>query len=607
MSSLTLLVEEKKPSAFTIKLIESIGILLGFPFVKSKSWYRVPIPSNYFETIQYMSSNYELVKETLSNVKTQDIPFDVSDALFIKFKEIKLLPTIEIEEERIKNETVYDLYNLLLEIINKLNQDDSRYSCKEDNIICFVDGTKNSYIALDTACHSLRHGMLHIFVHPSPGVNPASISPSNYTLLLNDIFTRCTQHFKLSPKQFIIHDGLLLVEKEGEEKEREGEGEEDEEFTVLPSPYQDDINAIIAASISGASTSSLDIYSPLKDPRESLPSYKIKEGDEFSLIIRKLKFLIRTHQISSIFLSIDNSLWFNTSQASHSIHSWALHSQLNLDLILSQSLSFTRPFSLPDVDRSYCLLVDLEDFDMYEEEKEEEEDSKDELFSLLNEKENINNNNDENTIDNSEEFSEFITDDEAKLTILNNENYIPFNKLSLKYNNEKNIKNFNLKLKKLILKCLKYLNYGDNLVILALLPSNIPQGDFNGKFSRYNYGQNSEWNYSDRELLLNNFLLPNKLNWNDNIINFYTKRINNILKRSKILTDLSISNIKIQLYNNTNNDTNPYFGNSRVSKAELINNYMKETNSIGIMLPYEKLDLIEEYVKGYNDAIFILK
>lgn len=189
----------KKPHIAFIKLIEAIGIIFGTPKI-SRSKYKAPSPSNYDNTIELLDKEFSSCLLRLSCTESTDISSETASELFSKTLE----PGFDYETAvNIAGLASRDLFNAVILIIDKLNSETHRIPIRKKNLLVIVDGSRPSYVALDTAAHIHRHGtcvVAALLVSGSGNVKGALIQ----THLPTDLQRRCREQYKIEDHKFHI-------------------------------------------------------------------------------------------------------------------------------------------------------------------------------------------------------------------------------------------------------------------------------------------------------------------------------------------------------------------------------------------------------------------
>jgi hypothetical protein len=202
----------KRPSIALIKLVEATGILLGIPSSpSSKSKYKAPTPTNYDDTVEYLSTKFYPAINFLICHKEADISNDTASDLYSKILE----PGFNYEDAvRDGGLTARDLFNLVNLILIKLQNDEYRIPVRKINVMTLVDGSRASYAALDIASHIFSHGVCNIFAVTMGDTSSQAMQEHLY----KDISRRCTLQYKLAEHSFHVEpmvvsdaDGLVAT------------------------------------------------------------------------------------------------------------------------------------------------------------------------------------------------------------------------------------------------------------------------------------------------------------------------------------------------------------------------------------------------------------
>jgi hypothetical protein len=265
----------KNPSSSLIKLIESVGILLGVPLSKKKSAHKAPIPSNYDQTVQLLVADFYGAIRKLSLIQSTDLLNDVAADFYNK------------------------MFNCVQLVLLQLQSDPHRVPVYTHNLIVLVNGTRESYVALDTAAHFCRHGVLHI-VTSSPHNDGRDDKIMKH--LQHDLQRRCKSHFKLLDHCFAIHDAHVVRESVG----------------------TDDITA---------------------------------EQHKDQLIIRIIQQLMKENSCESVVLGLSHPEEFDAMHTTGSLIHWATW-MFPGDAIFVKGLSFLRQFSDVSSPRTFVVYID---------------------------------------------------------------------------------------------------------------------------------------------------------------------------------------------------------------------------------------------------------
>lgn len=189
-----------KPNAALVKLIEAIGILLRVPQSFAKSVYKAPTPSNYDGTMELLLKNFSYCIEKLGSLKSDGVPNNVASELYAKTLE----PGFDYESAvAVGGLEARDLFNCIIGILDVLHEDKFRIPIKKTNIMVLADGSRPTYVALDTATHLNHHGTMIVgalLVAGSKKMNGAVIQAH----LPVDLERRCRDQYKINPLSFQI-------------------------------------------------------------------------------------------------------------------------------------------------------------------------------------------------------------------------------------------------------------------------------------------------------------------------------------------------------------------------------------------------------------------
>jgi hypothetical protein len=189
-----------KPNVALVKLIEAVGILLQVPQTFAKSIYKAPTPSNYDGTMELLLKNFGGCVEKLGSLKSDGVPNHVASALFAKTLE----PGFDYESAvNVGGLEARDLFNCIVNILDVLHEDEFRIPIKKTNIMVLADGSRPTYVALDTATHLNHHGTIIVgalLVAGSKKMNGAVIQAH----LPVDLERRCRDQYKISPLSYQI-------------------------------------------------------------------------------------------------------------------------------------------------------------------------------------------------------------------------------------------------------------------------------------------------------------------------------------------------------------------------------------------------------------------
>lgn len=193
-----------KPSTALVKLVESVGILLDIPVSYSKSKYKAPTPSNYDDTMDRLLKDFPELISKLGSLHSSDVTNHVASKLFSK--------TIEAGfdyEEAVSTGGLEarDMFNSITLVMNMLQEEKHRIPIKKMNLLVLVDGSRPSYVTLDTAAHLHKHGVCHVAaVLSRESRYTADVLRHNH--LPSDLARRCVEQYKMAEDTF--HVDVLL-------------------------------------------------------------------------------------------------------------------------------------------------------------------------------------------------------------------------------------------------------------------------------------------------------------------------------------------------------------------------------------------------------------
>jgi hypothetical protein len=197
---MTTLCQAAKPPSALVKLVESVGILLDVPISHSKSKYKAPTPSNYDGTMDRLVAEFPELVSKLGSLDSSDVSNHVASKLFSK--------TIEVGydyEEAVAagGLEARDLFNSIMLIMSMLEEEKHRIPIKRVNLLVLVDGSRPSYVTLDTAAHLHKHGICTIsaVLSPDPCTNPDVLL---YHHLPMDLHRRCLEQYGMPEHSFKV-------------------------------------------------------------------------------------------------------------------------------------------------------------------------------------------------------------------------------------------------------------------------------------------------------------------------------------------------------------------------------------------------------------------
>jgi nucleotide-binding universal stress UspA family protein len=189
-----------KPPSALVKLVESVGILLDVPVTHSKSKYKAPSPSNYDGTMDRLVAEFPQLVSKLGSMDSSDVTNAVASRLFSK--------TIEVGydyEEAVAagGLEARDLFNSITLIMSMLQEQQHRIPIKKMNLLVLVDGSRPSYVTLDTAAHLHKHGICTVtaVLAPDSTSNPDVLM---YHHLPADLQRRCQEQYHMPEQSFKV-------------------------------------------------------------------------------------------------------------------------------------------------------------------------------------------------------------------------------------------------------------------------------------------------------------------------------------------------------------------------------------------------------------------
>lgn len=187
----------RRPPSSLIKVVECVGILLTLPKVYRKSKFKAPLPSNYDTTLDNLDDDFYEKLKILSEIESSDIDNDIAADFYNKILE----PGVDYEDAvNVGGLVIRELFNAIFVVLMKLRGDSHRLPINNPNVLAMVDGTRASYVALDTAQHVSKHGILHILIN--------SDKQNVLTFLENDVKRRCKSHYKLPDFKYAVHSPM---------------------------------------------------------------------------------------------------------------------------------------------------------------------------------------------------------------------------------------------------------------------------------------------------------------------------------------------------------------------------------------------------------------
>ena len=217
-----------RPSTALIKLVEVLGILIGAPTKALKSRFRVPLPSNYAETILMLENNYEGIFDFVEALNPSDLSNELSQQLYIKSEE----PGFNYKHALYDvGQELTPLFNAVIRVLEGIPaNNDGRIRVQGVNMIIAMTGNKSSYAALDVGMHLLGCGVCTISIYVDESFLGLK-SEQTMKYLCRDVERRCSEQYKITEKLQIektiaqhgedirakVEDDLLSARAVGEE------------------------------------------------------------------------------------------------------------------------------------------------------------------------------------------------------------------------------------------------------------------------------------------------------------------------------------------------------------------------------------------------------
>jgi len=198
------LLANKKPSPVQIQVVEAIGILMRVPMRAGKSRYKAPSPTNYDDTVDLLASDFSGVVSTVAAYTSDEIPNDIARELYAKTLE----PGFAYEAAALfadggVNLILRDLFNSLVLIVQKMQEDRYRIPVKQRNVVVLMDGSRSSYAAVDVGVHIFNHGLCKLAVMKvRDGLTRDDEILENH--IPEDMLRRCVQQYKIPDHCFEV-------------------------------------------------------------------------------------------------------------------------------------------------------------------------------------------------------------------------------------------------------------------------------------------------------------------------------------------------------------------------------------------------------------------
>ena len=201
----------KRPSLALIKLVEVIGILLNVPKSFTKSKYKAPIPSNFDSTLELLSEGFYPALTQLSKLISSEIPNDIGNELFSKTQEPGFDYETAVNDGGLASR---ELFNGVMLILTKLQSDRFRLPVEKTNVLVVVNGTRSSYVALDTATHVFKHGVITISALTMDNLQDEQQGSLMKVHLHQDLVRRCKMLYKLPDHCFQVDNASTQSQHE---------------------------------------------------------------------------------------------------------------------------------------------------------------------------------------------------------------------------------------------------------------------------------------------------------------------------------------------------------------------------------------------------------
>ena len=197
---MTTLCKAAKPPPGLVKLVESVGILLEMPVSYSKSKYKASTPSNYDATMDKLIDEFPDIVSKLGHLNSADISNHMASDLFSKTIEVGYDYEAAVAAGGLE---ARDLFNCIMLIMSTLQEEKHRIPIKKMNLLVLVDGSRPSYVTLDTAAHLHKHGICTVtaVLDPECSSNPDVLM---YQHLASDLQRRCQEQYRMPEHSFNV-------------------------------------------------------------------------------------------------------------------------------------------------------------------------------------------------------------------------------------------------------------------------------------------------------------------------------------------------------------------------------------------------------------------
>lgn len=142
-----------KPSLALIKHVEITGILIGAQWKNQHSKYKIPLPSNYSDTVHLLNMNLHGVVKYLSQLKDADITNEMAAQIYSKIREDGYNYEKALEDGGVE---LHDIFKTVQHMISVIELRSATASCIPiggTNLIIGITNDIASYALLDAAAH----------------------------------------------------------------------------------------------------------------------------------------------------------------------------------------------------------------------------------------------------------------------------------------------------------------------------------------------------------------------------------------------------------------------------------------------------------------------
>lgn len=195
-----------RPSLSLIKLVESVGLLLGVPKSEKKSVFKAPIPSNYDNTIEELCADYSGLLGRVASIQSQDLSNEAAAEFYSKTFEPGFSYELAVNTGGL---CARDLFNAIALVLVTLQTDVGRIPIAANNIFVLVTGSRSSYAALDAATHIFKHGVVTVSGCIVEEALPERESAMLKEHLSRDLLRRIKMLYKLPDHCFNLESMLI--------------------------------------------------------------------------------------------------------------------------------------------------------------------------------------------------------------------------------------------------------------------------------------------------------------------------------------------------------------------------------------------------------------